>query len=324
MKICAFGECLIDFTPDKLSANGNECYEQNPGGAPANLAVAVSKLGCSSSFVGKVGRDMFGDFLKETLDKYNVNTEYMVFSKEYKTTLAFVSLHHGERSFCFYREPGADVMIESREVNMKVLEECDLFHFGSVSMTHNPSRTTTFELVRLAKSMGKLISFDPNLRERLWSDLAEAKKCIEQGLGCCDIVKLSEEELLFLTGSEDPEVGAKKIYEQHPIPLILITLKQKGSYAYFHQTGVYSEGYKVKAIDTTGAGDGFFGGFLSAFMLSKKTLDTISIAEIESIMKWANVIGALSTTKKGAIPSLPTREEAQEFLDQYQSNMKEA
>lgn len=317
MKICSFGETLIDFTPVGVSENGNIIFERNPGGAPANLAVAAVKHGVQASFIGEVGDDIFGQFLNEKLKGEGVDTEYMVINSRYKTTLAFVQLDEkGERSFCFYRNPGADTMIESQAVNLRAIDECDIFHYGSVSMTHNPARITTFELIKYAQQKGKLLSFDPNLRMPLWNSEEEARHEIRHGLQFCDILKVAEEELIFLTGCETLEEGARQIAKKYKTPLILITEGSHGSHALIHDYYINAPAFPVSVVDTTGAGDGFLGCFLASFLKSGKTLEQLSGEDVYQMLRLANASGALSVTRKGGMPSLVTTEEAQALLDQ--------
>ena len=315
MRICSFGETLIDFTPVGTSDNGNVIFERNPGGAPANLAVAAVKQGVEASFVGEVGDDLFGHFLKHKLEQEGVITDYMVVNARYKTTLAFVDLdENGERSFCFYRNPGADAMIESQSVDLKCIDECDIFHYGSVSMSKNPSRITTFELIKVAKQKGKILSFDPNLRLPLWNSEEEAKEEILQGLQYCDILKVSEEEMLFLTGLSDLQKGAEQLRNQYSIPLILITEGSQGSHALFKDFYINAQGLQVDVEDTTGAGDAFLGSFLASVLKSQKSLEELNGDEIYKMLCLANASAALSVTRKGGIPSLVTTQQAVELM----------
>lgn len=320
MKICSFGETLIDFTPLGVSDQGNLIFERNPGGAPANLAVAAVRQGVQASFIGKVGDDIFGRFLIDCLNDNAVDTRYMIFNERYKTTLAFVQLDEkGERSFCFYRNPGADTMIESREIDYQAIDECDLFHFGSVSMTHNPARTTTFELANYARSQGKLISYDPNLRIMLWNTPQEARHEILKGMEYCDILKIADNELEFLFGNLPLEEAARKLAVQYSIPLILITEGSQGSHALFHDFMVTAPSFSVDVVDTTGAGDGFFGSFLASFLKSGKSLNELSGDDVYQMLRLANASGALAVTRKGAIPSLATVEEAISLMSEGQA-----
>ncbi len=317
MKVCAFGECLIDFTPQGLSEKGNFLYEQNPGGAPANLAVAIARQQGQSVFVGKVGQDLFGDFLVRILKKEGVDTSSVILSHRYRTTLAFVQLQeNGERDFSFYRNPGADVAIESREVNFDTLNECGIFHYGSVSMTHNPARQTTFELLEYARRNHKLLTFDPNLRQPLWPNLEEARAQIRKGLEFCDILKVTEEELFFIMEIEDLAQAAEQMRKEYAIPLILITRGQAGCIMKTEHHFISFPGFSVKSVDSTGAGDAFFGSFLASVCRHEHP-EQLTVSELSAFVRRANASGALATTVKGAIPSLPTAAQVDEFLEAH-------
>ena len=308
MKLCGFGELLIDVTPYGVSDKGYPVSEFNPGGAPANVAVALVNLKQEASFIGQVGDDHFGHFLKDVLDQKNVDTEGLLFSKDYLTTLAMVNLgENGERSFSFYRKNGADVMISMHPIFKQKIDEADIFHIGSVSMSDEPSRTTSFELLAYAKQQGKIVSYDPNLRELLWSDLNDAKTQILKGMEYADIVKVSEEELEFLTDEKDREKASKILLGKYPIQILLVTYGANGSAVVYKNEFKRVEAFKVSAIDTTGAGDGFFGAFLSKIMENPKPLDVYTIDELLIYAKFANACGAIATTKKGAIGSLASQ-----------------
>ncbi|ADD03328.1 PfkB domain protein [Thermoanaerobacter italicus Ab9] len=313
--VVSLGELLIDFTPAGISENGNTLFECNAGGAPANVAAALAKLGKKSAFIGKVGNDQFGLFLMEVLKSLNVDISGLTFSKDVNTTLAFVHLDEkGDRSFNFYRNPGADMMLEEKEVNYNLIKNSKIFHFGSISMTHEPARTATIKSVKYAKENGLLISFDPNLRPPLWKELNDAKKMIQVGLNFADILKISEEELLFLTNMEDLTEGSKMLFEQYNIQLIFITLGVKGCFYRFGSNIGHVSAYDVNAIDTTGAGDAFMGGILYQIIEKEKKLDDYTVDDVEKIIDFANAAGALATTKRGAIPALPSLEEIHELL----------
>jgi fructokinase len=307
MKLCAFGELLIDVTPNGISEKGFPVYEFNPGGAPANVAVALQNLGQSASFIGQVGDDHFGHFLAKVLHEKQVDTDALLFNKEYLTTLAIVSLSEdGERSFSFYRKEGADVMITPNPKFLEKIDEADIFHIGSVSMSDEPSRSTSFDLLDYAKSQGKIISFDPNLRELLWKDLMDAKMQIIKGLYFADIVKVSEEELYFITDEHDVEKACEILVSEYGCKLILVTFGAQGCAYYFNEKFEKILPFAVKAIDATGAGDGFLGGFLAKFMESGKKIEDLSDIELMSFCRFANACGAHATTMRGAIGSLAT------------------
>lgn len=268
--VAALGELLIDFTPAGLSKNGNQEFECNPGGAPANLLVLISKLGKKTAFLGMIGNDHFGRLLREMLIKNNVGVEGLKISDQYNTTLAFVHLdNEGDRSFSFYRNPGADMMLQSQDVNYEVIKQANIFHFGSVSMTNEPSRSATLDAAKFAKANNKIVSFDPNYRSVLWPSEEKAKCTIEKGVGLADILKVSEEELFLITGQKDVEKGADSLFNQG-IHVVLVTLGRQG--CYYQYTGGRGKiaGYSVKTIDTTGAGDAFLGAFL--YKISDMTL----------------------------------------------------
>ena len=304
--VTALGELLIDFTPAGPSSQGNPTFEQNPGGAPANVLAALSKLGLSTAFIGKVGTDQFGQFLKKTLDNVGVSTHGLVMTDTCNTTLAFVHLSPtGDRSFSFYRDPGADLLLEPSELSYQLIEDCSIFHFGSVSMTGEPSRSATLAAVRHAKEQHKLVSYDPNLRLRLWKTPEAAKAGILSAMPLADMVKISEEELVFLTGESDLEKGAQHLIDTYGLQLVLITLGPDGAYAHNKLGSARRATYDVAVVDTTGAGDAFTGGFLYKLIQSGKAPSDLTPAELDEFLDFANAVGSLATTKKGAIPALP-------------------
>ena len=316
MNVCCFGELLVDVTPYGVSDKGYEVFEFNPGGAPANVACALSILDKRASFIGQVGDDHFGHMLSGVLQEKRVDLEGLLFSKKYLTTLAIVSLQSdGERSFSFYRKDGADVMISTEDIFFMKIDEADVFHFGSFSMTHSPSKETTQKLVAYAKSKGKKISFDVNLRELLWSDLSIAYQEIIKVLPYVDILKVSEEELEFLSKSTNHDESVKKLSATYGVPLILVTYGSKGSAVYFKDEFIHVESFKVDAIDATGAGDAFYGTFLSLLLDKIDQFDEVNVEQLTDMVRFANGAGALATLKKGAIGSLPTRSSIQSFID---------
>jgi sugar/nucleoside kinase (ribokinase family) len=315
MKFCAFGEMLIDVTPYGKSERNYDVVECNPGGAPANVAVALANLGQQSSFIGQVGDDYFGHFLQHTLKDKHVDTRGLLLHKQYLTTLAMVHLaENGERSFSFYRKFCADVNVRTADIDLSLIDEADIFHFGSVSMSDEPSRTTTFDLIRHAKNKGKLISFDPNLREKLWDSLDDARDMIKKGLALSDLVKVSEEELFFITGETKLDLALSLMAKQYPVQMILVTFGSEGSGVYVHGELERFPAFTVDAIDTTGAGDGFLGGFLSVFMEKGKTLKQLSTADLSQCMITANACGAFATTQKGAIGSLAHKADIEPWI----------
>jgi fructokinase len=305
LKICFIGEVLIDFTPAGLSSNGNILFERNPGGGPANAAVAAAVLGAPSYFIGMAGQDMFGTFLKKTFEDKNVDTTGFRYCEDVNTTLAFVQLDEtGNRSFSFYRNPGADMMLMEKDVDFDIIDDCDILHFSSVNMSKGESRNTTRKVVDYARAKGKIISFDPNLRELLWDSLDEAKKIIDEMIGYSDILKISGEEIEFLTGEKDI-VKATEILFKRNIPLIFTTLGPDGCY-YRHENGSgFLRAYATKVVDTTGSGDAFVGAVLYKTAVLGKTLSELTNTEIYEMADFANAAGSVAATIKGGIPSMP-------------------
>lgn len=308
--VAALGELLIDFTPAGLSDKGSDLFEKNPGGAPANVLAAVSKLKGSTAFIGMVGNDQFGFFLRDVLKSNDIDVSGLRFSNEANTTLAFVHLDRdGDRSFSFYRNPGADMMLDKSDVDYEIIKRSKIFHFGSISLTHEPSRRATLSAAKFAKENSVIVSYDPNYRPPLWKSPEDAKEKIVLGLKYADILKISKEELKLITGIDDLEEGSDILYKMG-ISIVLVTLGPHG--CFYRYRGGYGEvgTYDVKVVDTTGAGDAFLGGFL--YRLSGRSLHDISKLrneEFQDIVSFGNAVGALSTTKNGAIPAMPTLEE---------------
>ncbi len=315
--ITAIGEVLIDFTPAGLSEKGEQLFECNPGGAPANVVVVLSKLGKSTAFIGKVGEDQFGEYLTQVLQGNGVDAKGLVKEKHASTTLAFVHLKEdGDRTFSFIRKPGADMLLGMDDIDLERIKGSKIFHFGSVSMTHEPSASATLRTCIYAKENGALISFDPNLRPALWSNLEEAKSRIKEGLALADIVKISEEELEFITGLTDLEEGTRQIQSQFKVKVILVTKAEKGCFVRFGSGFKFADvpGFKVHTVDTTGAGDAFLGGFLYQLLERGCSIEQIRDQDWIPIISFANAVGALVTTQKGAIPAIPTYRQAAELV----------
>lgn len=313
--VVAIGELLIDFTPAGISESGDSLFAKKPGGAPANVLAANSLLGGKTAFIGKVGKDSFGYFLKKTLEDIRIDTSGLIMTSEVNTTLAFVHLDEtGDRSFSFYRNPGADIMLKSEEVDMQMIKNTKIMHFGSVSLTEEPCRSATIDAVKAAKSNGKIVSYDPNFREPLWKSKDEAVKQMVSVLPLVDIIKVSEEELEMLTEEKDLEKGSE-ILSGYGITLVMVTLGSKGA---FYKVGKHKgiiQGYAVKTIDTNGAGDAFTGAV--HYQVKDKSLEeirTMSKDEIERMIDFANAVGALTTTKSGAITALPSMQEVEALL----------
>lgn len=311
--VVSLGELLIDFTPAGVGNNGAQLFARNPGGAPVNVLAANSRLGGRTAFIGKVGKDDFGYFLKDTLDDIGIDTGNLIMTEEVHTTLAFVNLDpSGDRSFSFYRKPGADVLLKEEELDLSLLRHTRIMHFGSLSLTDEPSRSATYKAVRTAKEAGAIISYDPNYRAPLWNSAEQAVEQMKNGLPLADLVKLSEEELTLLTGETDLCAGAHAI-QKLGVSLVLVTLGSKGAYYLFGEHSNTLPTYDVHTIDTNGAGDAFTGAI--HYGLKGKTLDDIrsmSVEELENIIDFANAVGSLATSRSGAIPAMPLLKEVQE------------
>jgi fructokinase len=308
--VIGIGELLIDFTPNGQNDAGMALFARNPGGGPPNVLTMIARLGGRTAFIGKVGQDDFGRFLKKTLDDAGICTSGLVMVSDVNTTLAFVQLNEkGDRSFSFYRKPGADMMLREDEIDKNLVTNCRIFHFSSVSLTDEPCRSATLHAVKLAKDVGRIISYDPNYRPLLWNNPLEAKKVICDALPLADILKVSEEEMELLTGETNLEKGAERL-SLLGAALVLITLGPKGAYYRNKVASGTIHTYDVKTIDTTGAGDSFLGAV--QFSIRNKTIEEIRImdkAQLDEMISFANAAGSLTTTKKGAIPAMPSLEE---------------
>ena len=306
--ITAVGEILIDLTQSGVNELGIPVFAANPGGAPANLAVAAARLGASSAFIGKVGTDSFGTFLRNTLVENQVDVSGMVTDPKNRTTLAVVAVDKsGERTFSFYRDPSADVNLCCEEISVEQLKNTRFLHFGSVSLTTNPARSATLHAARTAKQFGAIISYDPNYRASLWSDEATAIQRMLEPLTMVDVLKVSDEELPLLTGTDDLDKGSQ-ILADKGIALVLVTLGANGAYYRFGSHTGHIPGVKVKVGDTNGAGDTFFGATLAQLAKFGKLSD-ITVPELETIITIANKAAALTTSRHGAIPAMPTYDE---------------
>lgn len=312
--VVALGELLIDFTQNGLSAQGNGLFEANPGGAPCNVLSMLNNLGKQTAFIGKVGNDQFGLMLKKTLEELGIGTENLMLDNEIHTTLALVhTFEDGDRDFSFYRNPGADMMLRGDELKEDLLKDTRLFHFGTLSMTHEGVREATKKAVGIAKESGALISFDPNLREPLWDSLDHAKEQIRWGLAQCDILKISDNEIQWLTGEDDFTAGVRKIREEFPIPLILVSMGKEGSRAYYKDGFVEVAPFlQEHTIETTGAGDTFCACILN-YVLDHGLAD-LTQEQLQEMLTFANGAASIITTRKGALRVMPTRQEVLDFL----------
>lgn len=307
--VIALGELLIDMTDNGVSGQGNTLFEANPGGAPCNVLAMLTKLGHKTGFIGKVGEDLFGRKLKSVLEEVGIDTANLCIDKDARTTLAFVETKSdGDRDFSFYRNPGADMLLRKEDVHTKPLEETRLFHFGTLSMTHEEVREATKFAVEYAKKQRALISFDPNIREPLWESMDLAREQVEYGLGMCDILKISDNEIVWLTGEEDYSKGVQKIKERYDIPLILVSMGKEGSRAYYRDTMVEKEAFVQKnTIETTGAGDTFMACVLHKVL--QVGLEEFTKEQLQDMLTFANAAASLITTRKGALRVMPEESE---------------
>ena len=315
-KITALGEVLIDFAPVATDESGYPTLKANPGGAPMNFLAAVVKYGHQGSMIGKVGDDAFGSLLQSTLKGCGIDTSGMIKDKDTFTTLAFVTLDEkGDRRFSFARKPGADTQLKAADIDTGLIENCDVFHFGTLSLTHSPAKEATIYALDMAKNKGKLISYDPNLRLSLWESSDDAKRAMLTGLGYADVVKISDEEVEFLWGCSCEE-GAEKIIKEYGAQLVYVTLGEKGCYyATEKEKGYVNNPAGIKAVDTTGAGDIFGGSAMSRLLKTGKQPAQLTKAELEEICRFATCAAALSTQSVGGFTSIPDEEEIRKLLN---------
>jgi fructokinase len=327
--VTALGELLIDFTENGVSGQGNPLFEANPGGAPCNLLAMLQKLGNKTAFIGKVGDDMFGNMLQERAGSTGIDLTGLVKDQEINTTLAFVhTLEGGDREFSFYRKPGADMMLTSEEVlaHKNLIEGARIFHFGTLSMTHDIVEQASKTAIEIAKKAGCVLSFDPNLRPPLWDSEEKAKEKIAYGFGQCDVLKISDNEIEFMTGKTDLEEGIYDLIRTYQIPLIFATFGKEGSKAYYlpkeKRTGhaepkdylkVSADGFaNPNTIETTGAGDTF--GGCSLHYVLKYGLDGFDEKKLLELLIFANAAASIVTTRKGALCVMPDENEVYSFL----------
>lgn len=313
--VTALGELLIDFTENGQSGQGNTLFEANPGGAPCNVLAMLKKLSRSCAFIGKVGDDLFGQQLRAVAEEAGICMDYLAVDREARTTLAFVKkLENGDRDFSFCRNPGADMMLTEADLPLEVLTDCRVFHFGTLSMTHEGVRQATRKAIDCAKAGGALISFDPNLRPPLWDGLENAREQISYGLAHCDILKIADNELEFMTGETDFDKGAANLRERYPnIRLLNVTAGPEGSYSYYNGLRVFRPSLKLGGvIETTGAGDTFCACVLN-FVL-ERGLEGLTEKNLGDMLFFANAAAYLVTTRKGAIRSMPEREQVENLL----------
>lgn len=314
--VVALGELLIDFTENGLSSQGNPVLEANPGGAPCNVLAMLNKLGKKTAFIGKVGRDQFGNQLKQVVEESGTDVSNLIVDEKVHTTLAFVhTLPDGDREFSFYRNPGADMMLTKDEVNEDIIRAGRIFHFGTLSSTHPGVREATRHALKIAKENGLLISFDPNLREPLWESLDQAREEIAYGLSQCDILKISDNEMVFMTGTDDYTKGVRILREQYDIPLIFVTLGKEGSRAYYKDIMVEAAPFIRKdTIETTGAGDTFEACALNYVL--EHGIDHLDRENLLELLRFANAGASIITSRKGALKVMPEKTEIEAVLRQ--------
>lgn len=312
--VVALGELLIDFTENGISVQGNPVMEANPGGAPCNVLAMLSRLGKKTAFIGKIGNDMFGSQLETALQEVGIDTYGLKRDGKVNTTLAFVhTKKDGDREFSFYRNPGADMMLEESDLEEELLQNCRIFHFGSLSMTHEKCRQATKRAVSIAEDSGAVLSFDPNLREVLWNNPEEAREQILYGMQHCQILKISDNEIQWLTGEQDFDQAAEAIRERFEIPLILLSMGKQGSRAYMGSRRVEEQAYIQKnTIETTGAGDTFCACVLH-YVLEHGWRDYEN-SELSGMLQFANAAASIVTTRKGALRVMPGRDEIETLV----------
>jgi fructokinase len=311
--VVALGELLIDFTENGVSDFGNPIMEANPGGAPCNVLAMLQNYGKSTAFIGKVGDDNFGRMLAKTVKDLGIDISGLRYDSQVHTTLAFVHTYEdGDRDFSFYRNPGADVMLSADEVDTDLIKDAKIFHFGTLSMTHKTVEEATIKAIDTAKESNKLISFDPNLRPPLWSDLEIAKEKMDFGFRKCDILKISDNEIEFFTGESDILKGAQLIKEKYGLKLVCATLGKDGSYALYGDKVVECGPFlNPNTIETTGAGDTFMGSVLNSVL--EVGIDNFDEASLKQMLVTANAAASIITTRRGALKVMPTVEEINEL-----------
>ncbi len=318
--VTALGELLIDFTESGFSAQGNPVLEANPGGAPCNVLAILERLGHKTAFIGKVGKDMFGDQLEKALVEVGISTEGLIKDPDVHTTLAFVhTFPDGDRDFSFYRKPGADMMLSEADLNVAMIENSTVFHFGTLSMTDEVCRKATKKALEIAKAAGTVITFDPNLREPLWHTLDEAKEQIAYGMGWANMLKISDNEIQWFTGIEDYEEGVRALQAAYPnIDLLLVSLGKEGSMAYSRSSKTFVPAFiQPNTIETTGAGDTFCGSVIHYLLekgIENGKIRDLSETELTEMITFANAAASLITTRKGALRVMPYREEIEALL----------
>lgn len=307
--VTALGELLIDFTENGKSSQGNPLFEANPGGAPCNVLAMLAKLGHKTAFIGKVGNDFFGEQLRTAIKEAGIDDTGLCTDEKIHTTLAMVHTYpDGDRDFSFYRNPGADMMLNKAEIREDILKDTKIFHFGTLSMTHEGVREATKAAIHIAEEAGAVISFDPNLRPPLWESLDEAREQVLYSLGHCQILKISDNEIQWLTGEEDYTAGVNWILERYQIPLILVSMGKEGSRAYYNEMMVEVKPFlQENTIETTGAGDTFCGCVLH--YVCEHGINGLKEENLAEMLTFANAAASIITTRKGALRVMPEEKE---------------
>ncbi|MBR2948983.1 MAG: carbohydrate kinase [Lachnospiraceae bacterium] len=312
--VVALGELLIDFTDNGVSEQGNTIFEANPGGAPCNVLAMLNKAGRKTAFIGKVGQDIFGNKLKATLDEVGIDTSNLILDEDARTTLAFVqTFEDGDRDFSFYRNPGADMMLKKEDLHEDLIRDTKIFHYGTLSLTHDDVREATKEAIRIAKESGAIISCDPNLRPPLWKTLDDAWVQVDYAISQCDVLKISDNEIQWFTGEEDFDAGIAKLRSKYNIPLIMLSMGRDGSRAYYKDLRVEVAPFiQESTIETTGAGDTF--GACCLHHVLKYGLDNLDEEKLTEMLTFANAAASIVTTRKGALRVMPEVEEVENFI----------
>ena len=307
--VTALGELLIDFTENGKSSQGNPLFEANPGGAPCNVLAMLAKLGHKTAFIGKVGNDFFGEQLRTAIKEAGIDDTGLCTDEKIHTTLAMVHTYpDGDRDLSFYRNTGADMMLNKAEIREDILKDTKIFHFGTLSMTHEGVREATKAAIHIAEEAGAVISFDPNLRPPLWESLDEAREQVLYGLGHCQILKISDNEIQWLTGEEDYTAGVNWILERYQIPLILVSMGKEGSRAYYNEMMVEVKPFlQENTIETTGAGDTFCGCVLH--YVCEHGINGLKEENLAEMLTFANAAASIITTRKGALRVMPEEKE---------------
>ena len=312
--VTALGELLIDFTESGLSNQGNFLMEANPGGAPCNVLAMLQKLGRKTAFIGKVGNDFLGKHLKKVVEEVGIDTRNLLLDEDVHTTLAFVHTYaDGDRDFSFYRNPGADMNLRAEEIDEALIAQSEVFHFGSLSLTHPGVREATKKALQVARENGCLITYDPNLRPPLWGSLEEAWEQIAFGMQWCDVMKISDNEIQWFTGLEDFDEGIRVLQDTYHIPLILLSLGRDGSRAYYHGLRVEARPFlQENTIETTGAGDTFCACVINYVL--EHGLQNLTEDNLREMLTFANAAASLITTRKGALRVMPEKADVEAML----------